>query len=246
MRKIVVPVLALCLIAAAPLAAQSVTNPDKGEASPDFTPEGGCSAIADDTYDGTIGSMTCVVATGADLTITDVNVNLRINHTWIGDLTVKVVSPLGTVSTVQSRAGYAEPADDGTGCCGDSSDLSASFPVTYDDGGATSAEDMGSTILGGDVACDTDGLCIYDPFPDTGLGVNLADFNDENGAGDWMICVGDSAAGDLGEICDASVTIEGFAPSPPFDVNIPTLNIVGLLALLAALAAAGLIFLRRR
>ncbi len=240
MRKMMIPVLALCLIGIAPLAAQE-TNPEKGAPSPASSPTEGCTAIPDDGYDGSIGSMACVMVPGTAGEIESVTVDLGLNHSWVGDLTVKVQSPAGTITTLQSRADYAEPADDGTGCCGDSDDLVAGSPVAYDDTAATSAEAMG---VAGGVICQDDGICSYFPFPDTGPGTNLGDFVGEDGDGTWMVCVGDSASGDAGEICSSNVNLT-IVPNVP-TVEVPTVNIVGLMALLAALAAAGLIFLRRR
>ena len=234
------PVLALL---GAPLTAQTVFNPEKGEPSPVNEPTLGCTAIPDDGYDGTIGSMGCVMVPGDALIVEDVTVDLGVNHTWVGDLVVKVQSPEGTVTTLMSRPGFAEPADDGDGCCGSGEDLVAGSPVTYLNGGATSAELMGDA--GGNV-CEGDGLCEYSPFPDQGPGTDLSDFNGENGEGDWMVCVGDSAAADVGEICSAAVNITGSPASMPFDIAVPTLDYVGLAALLGALALAGLIFIRRR
>ncbi len=241
----------LILIAGAAMAQSDLDQKlATGDTPGNLTLQGGCTAIPDDGYDGSIGTMTCLTYTDAsDLEITDVNVNIGVNHTWIGDLTVKVVSPAGTVSTMQSRAGYAETGDDGTGCCGDSSDLSETFPFTYDDtaGSAVSAEDMGATILGGDVACDVDGICDYIPAPDTGPGVSLADFNGEESNGDWMVCVGDSAGGDAGEICSVDVTIDGNSlGAANFDITIPTLSQVGLALLILMLAGAGIWIVRRR
>ncbi len=242
----------LALIAGAATAQSDIDmkTAAEGEAPGSLQLQGGCMAIDDDAYDGTVGTMTCMTYTDAsELEITDVNVNVGINHTWTGDLTVKVISPTGTVSTMQSRAGYAEPADDGTGCCGDSSDLAETSPFTYDDTAvsAVSAEDMGSTILGGDVVCADDGICDYIPAPDTGAGVNLADFNGEESDGDWMVCVGDGGGGDTGEICSVDITIQGDPlGGPNFDITIPTLSQVGLALLILMLAGAGIWIVRRR
>ena len=241
---IVAGLLCLMLVAAVPVIAQVEPisdTPDKaasGEPPGSITFTEGCSTITDDAYDGSIASMTCLTVPGTELIIDDVNVNLGVDHTWIGDLTIKVVSPTGTISTLQSRTGFAETGDDGTGCCGDSSDIATAFPVTYDDASTNDAELMGSTILGGDVVCQADGICDYFPNPDTGPGVNLADFNGEDGTGDWMVCVGDSALGDVGQICSAEVLIEG--------TGVPTVPWQGLLLLIAFLSVVSLAVMRRK
>ncbi len=243
-------------ILVAPLAALP-TDPAKlasGEPTGTYTPDGTCTAIPDDAYDGSLASMACLTVPGVDLLVTDVNVDLSLNHTWIGDLTIKVVSPQGTVVTLQSRADFAEPADDGTGCCGDSSDLIETSPFTFDDDATDSAEAMGTTIGGTEFACQDDAICDYFPFPDTGPGVNLADFNDERGNGDWLVCVGDSATGDTGDVCLAALTLDGIPGGCRSTSNgelscidpIPSLSPSGLALLFLILAGAGCWMLFRR
>ena len=246
MKKALMTLVAFALLGA-PLAAQTPMNPDKG--SPSIVSETtlGCTAIPDDGYDGTMGTMGCIAVPGADLIIEDVTLDLSMNHTWVGDLTVKVWSPTGTVTTVMSRTGFDEMVDDGTGCCGTNAQIISSSPVNFSNAGTTDAEALGVAAGAGGVACQDDGLCSYFPFPDSAPGVSLSDFNGENGLGDWMICVGDSAAADTGDICDATVNITGTPPGGgTHDIAIPTLDYVGLAALLAALGLAGVVFLRRR
>ncbi len=232
-------------ILAAPLVAQ--IDPVKvasGEAVGTYVPDGTCTIIDDDTYDGSIGTMACLSVPGADLIIDGVTVDLSMNHSWAGDLVVKVVSPEGTVSTMMSRPDFAEPADDGTGCCGDSSDLVETAPFTFDNAAGDSAEAMGTTIGATEFVCQDDGICSYSPFPDMGPGVDLSDFNGENGAGTWMVCVGDSAAGDTGDICSATVNISGTPPTNLIDV--PTMSYSGLALLFLMLAGVGCWMIFRR
>src|SRR4051812_37099880 len=93
-------------------------------------------AIPDDGYNGTLSSMAVanvpVSQIGADGTVTSVKLRFDgtncdhsaapysagLAHTWVGDLTIKVVSPNGTVVTLVSRMGLAETADDGSGGSG--------------------------------------------------------------------------------------------------------------------------------
>ena len=243
--RVVSAISALCMVLAAAVPAVAQKNPGKdGEPADPFNPITGrqaCTTVPDDAYDGTIGSMTCQTINVADPgLIDDVDVVLGVNHSWVGDMTVKVVSPAGTVVTVMSRPGFAEPADDGTLCCGDSSNIVDTSPVTFDDSAAVSAEDMGSTIAGGFFVCQDDGICNYSSFPDTGPGTNLDDFDGEPAAGDWMVCVGDGAGGDEGEICDNSEIIITRVPGTP------TLPWAGMVALIALLSVIGLFMLRRK
>jgi hypothetical protein len=153
--------------------------------------------------------MVCCTITAADFgtgtTISDVNVTVEAIHTWVGDLTIKVQSPATTITTLMSRPGFAEVADDGDGCCGDSSDWDGAAIIFDDqDAGGVSAEDMGAPGAG--IVCTDDGVCGHVPFPDTGPGTNLSDFDTEDLAGAWLVCIGDSGGGDVGEMMNATLT----------------------------------------
>jgi len=180
-----------------------------------FSCDGGVPlAIPDDAYDGTLGTMACCTITAADFgmgtTISDVDVLVEADHTWVGDLTIKVQSPAATVVTVMSRPGLAEPGDDGTSCCGDADDWLAPDAILYDDedAGGVSAEDMGAP--GGPICTGGggggDNVCAHVPFPDTGPGTNLSDFDTEDLTGAWMVCLGDSGGGDVGNLTNATLT----------------------------------------
>ncbi len=177
-----------------------------------FSCDGGVPiAIPDNLYDGTLGTMACCTITAADFgsgtTISDVNVTIEATQTWVGDLTIKVQSPATTVTTLMSRPGLAEPADDGTDCCGDASDWDGAA-ITFDDqdAGGVSAEDMGITLGTSEFVCTDDGVCAHVPFPDTGPGTNLSDFDTEDLAGAWLVCIGDSGGGDTGDFVNATLT----------------------------------------
>lgn len=238
----IVFVVLCCMALIAQLAtAQAPIDPgkDPNEVGDVRTEGNGCVTIPDDAYDGSLGSMACFTYPGPSGIITDMNVDLEINHSWVGDLTVKVVSPSLEVLTLMSRPGYAEAADDGGGCCGDSSDIQAISAVTFDDNGATDAEALGSTIAGDQFVCQDDGLCTYFPNPDTGPGTNFAQFFGQPAAGDWMVCVGDGAGGDIGEICPGTV----------LDITAtqgtPTMGRSAMVLMLMLFIAAGMFALRR-
>ncbi|MCI0333103.1 MAG: proprotein convertase P-domain-containing protein [Planctomycetes bacterium] len=177
-------------------------------------------AISDNGYNGTLGSMaslSCNV-TVSELA-TDVNVLVGINHTFVGDLVIKLVSPENTVVTLLSRPGFNESADNGSGIGGDSSNLSSSFPLTYDDEATSlkSAELMGSTIGNAEVI-GRDGMEPRDFIPAHGaaFGTNLSDFDGENAAGTWRLYVGDAAPGEIGTLI--FFTVYGFTV-PAGDYN---------------------------
>ncbi|MEM7585159.1 MAG: hypothetical protein AAF560_17350 [Acidobacteriota bacterium] len=195
-----------------------------------------CEPLVNDGYDGSLESMTCLEVAGPDLEITDVEVWIGAESTWVGDLTLKLVHPEGQVLTLMSRPGIDEPADDGSSCCGDSSDWGRGDILLFRDEAAVSAEAMGSMIGGAELVCRDDAVCEYAPFPDTGPGVSLADFDGLQAAGTWRVCAASSQGGDLGALCSADLVFEG---QPPV-TEIPTLGAAGMALLVLTLTALGL------
>jgi subtilisin-like proprotein convertase family protein len=165
-------------------------------------------SISDGGYKGTLQSMRCVSLDLVDLGLTSiqlVHVTVGINHSYLGDLIIKVQDPQGLITTVLSRPGINEPVDDEYKTNGDSSNLSASYPITFRDDSSNDAEQMGSSIGSGATACKDDSICDYAPNPGAGPGTNLADFNGRNPVGTWQVCVGDGYGGDDGWV--ESVTL---------------------------------------
>lgn len=205
--------------------------------------------IPDGNYDGTIASMTCDTINAAlpgGEQVTNVTVSMGIDHTWSGDLTAKLISPDASILTLFSRPGYAEPADDGTGCCGSSADLSVGHPITFDDASPNDAEGMGSAIAGG-VICRDNGLCDFFPNPGSAAipPTNFADLAGESASGNWTLCVADSALGDAGSLQTWSISITygggGGATHP-----VPTTNTIALWILSSLMLGGALISRRRR
>ena len=184
-------------------------------------PQGGCQAITDNVFvtptAGTAG-MTCLtVASGAGLVNNPV-VSVGVNHTWLGDLTVKVVPPGGSpLVTLFSRPGRTG----GTGV-GDSSDLTSANPLSFADAFADDAETMGNTIGGTNFACADDGRCNFFTNSDEEAAGNLATLNGLDASGMWQVCVGDGAAGDTGEICSASITYQTTSADVGVTVDAPS------------------------
>lgn len=151
-----------------------------------------------DLYNGSLGSMACtdfvVAANGID-NVKSVKLVLGIDATWIGDITVKLSAPNGQILTVLSRPGANLP-DDGIGCCGDNSNLAATFPISLFDAAPTSAELMGSSLDNAQVICKDDGLCGFAPAPGAGPGKSFADFKGKAAPGTWRVCVGDAGQAD--------------------------------------------------
>ncbi len=84
------------------------------------------------------GPVISVLTVGDDFDITDLDVNLDIAHTWVGDLVVTIESPAGTVVIIVDRPGV--PAT-GLGCSNDdilaTLDDEASDPVEDECGAGT-------------------------------------------------------------------------------------------------------------
>jgi subtilisin-like proprotein convertase family protein len=198
-------VLALILSASLAAAASAQT----------FSCDVGGLAIPDDGYDGSVGSMACCMVDadlGFDTNILDVDVEYLITHTWVGDLVLKVVSPDGaaTISTMMSRPGFAELADDGADCCGNSANW-AGDPILFDDDGPDpTAETMGEGLVTDDFICLDDGICGHTPDAGSGgaPGGTLDIFDGLNHRGAWMCCAGDSAGADTGTLDDCRLTFK--------------------------------------
>jgi subtilisin-like proprotein convertase family protein/truncated hemoglobin YjbI len=178
----------------------------------------GVAPIPDAPYTGSIDEMACVIFdvpdTGLNF-IDGVQVELGLTNDWVGDLTIKVESPDGTITTLMSRPGTAELADDGTGCGGDSSNIATAAPVVFIDGGATSAELMGSTINGAQTVCTDDMLCEYNPNAGAAVAGTLADLVGGPANGQWRVCVADGCTA-AGSYDTVALTIDRvkFDPTP--------------------------------
>ena len=165
-----------------------------------------CAPIPDATYNGQLSSMLCRSVPGLNQSIDSLRLKLGINHTFVGDLTVKVVSPAGQVTTVLSRPGLAETADDGSSsCCGDGSGLSAASPIVFDDAATDSAELMGAALGDSAVICRDDQHCTFRPDAGAAAPGTLSDYDGTNGAGNWQVCVGDGGGLETGSLCSASL-----------------------------------------
>jgi subtilisin-like proprotein convertase family protein len=156
-------------------------------------------------YNGSPSTMlqSDVAVTGVTGTsVVGISVDVTITHTWIGDLTLKLVSPDGDTLTLMSQAGTAETADAGS-CSGTSSDWTGET-VTFVDGGATDAEVMVGPPSG-----------TY--FPSPGItSYPTQDFASLFGGtmnGTWSLFVGDGCSGDDGTLDQWSITIVTASPS---------------------------------
>jgi len=200
-----------------------------GQTVTTFTSAVASQTIPDNGYNGTFASMatkTVNVNTAslpAGQTISNVRVFVNtLSHTWTGDLVMKVQLPGAQVFGLQSQAGLAEPADNGTSCCGYSTDISNAI-IQYDDAAANSAENMGSSFvtLTGTSQWQPNKGSIVSPYTTfasmiTALGTAYAPYN-----GTWTIGIGDCSSGDVGSFSSVTVEITTVAPPVPCIMTCP-------------------------
>jgi hypothetical protein len=96
--------------------------------------------------------------------------------------------------------------------------MNMAFPITFNDAAGTSAENLGDP---GTVVCEVDGICNYAPAPDTGPGTNLAQYNGQNAAGTWQVCVGDAGGGDTGDFDSFSLVFNGLSSDLDLTMTAP-------------------------
>lgn len=175
--------------------------------------------IPDNTYNGTLGTMGCsTINTGAlppTSVLNDISVQIAMSHTFVGDLTIKLVAPSGSILGIVSRPGVVETADDGndTAGFGENSNLAIANPLTYHDFTPASSEQMGRTpidLATGQTICVDGGTpCTYTPSAGSiagGVGT-FAGFDGQNAIGNWQLCIGDSAGADTGTFQSWTLTL---------------------------------------
>jgi subtilisin-like proprotein convertase family protein len=170
-----------------------------------FSASPGISA-PDDGYNGTLAGTSMassgIAVSGVAGTAIDISVNVNMNHTWVGDIVLKLGAPDGSLLTLVSRPGYAETVDDGTGCCGTNADWLGST-LTFTDAGATDGELLNTPFTG-----------TY--FPNAGATASVGSFAALFGGtmnGTWTLYVGDAGTDDFGTLNSWSITIVAAAPS---------------------------------
>jgi subtilisin-like proprotein convertase family protein len=146
-----------------------------------FPPNNACVYCPLPIPDVTTVMATYIVA-GQPGLITDVNVDLDIEHTWIGDLDVTLMSPMGTIVTLFTDICDPVPGSD-------------DMLVTLDDNAATAIEaaPCPAQFPPGTYRPETPAL--------------LSDFNGENPNGTWTLTVVDDQVQDAGRVIDWSLDI---------------------------------------
>jgi cysteine-rich repeat protein len=164
--------------------------------------------LVDDAYNGMQGSMSCSTLNVADSgTVVDVTATFGITHTFVGDVTAKLISPDGTVVTMFSRPGMVEQGDNGTGCCGETANLLATSPLRFNDEFMANPESMGGPLGTGETICLDDMICDYMTNPGSAAAGTMADFIGESVTGNWTFCASDSGGGDTGTLVSIGISI---------------------------------------
>ncbi|SEQ43891.1 hypothetical protein SAMN05444359_1101, partial [Neolewinella agarilytica] len=193
------------------------------------TPAGTAVDIPDSQFDPSAPDLATMASTsvtvsgiGAGATVSDLAVSMKLNHSWVGDVTVYVAAPNGDILPLFSEPGAAGSGS-GNGA-GDSSNFSEAGPLTFSDAGTTDPETMGGSIAGGEAVCVDDALCDYFVngdglgLPAGATGALVTSFADLAAQGDalngtWTLYAGDAGTGDTGDISGEmmSFTVSGVA-----------------------------------
>ena len=167
--------------------------------------------IFDNAYDGTLESMSCVIMEFVGFAGLAVGpgsaLEIAATHTYVGDLTIKLVSPNGKVATLLQRpAGdRSNPqGDEGQGCCGDDSDLQEAYPIAFDWSSQTGAETMGQGLSANETI-GASGPASFGAMADQATDGGFADLQGEPIDGAWTLCFGDSEAYDIGSVSSATL-----------------------------------------
>jgi subtilisin-like proprotein convertase family protein len=128
------------------------------------------------------GTLRSSMDVAEDVTLSDLDVYVKINHTWVGDLTIKLRSPQWTTVTLLDRPGEPEL----TYGCPD-----MDMEITFDDSASLDPEDHCPGTL--NEPWYTGSALPAEP---------LAAFNGESTAGTWTLIVNDAVADDTGTVED--------------------------------------------
>ncbi|HLF63043.1 MAG TPA: proprotein convertase P-domain-containing protein, partial [Saprospiraceae bacterium] len=140
---------------------------------------------------GVITTSTCTVSLPQGVEILDVNVCVKITHTWIGDCNTEIISPTGASTLLW-----------GFGQCGPTDNMHQEF------------DDSGPLVV---LCADINDGCDFILQPVAWqLGTpTLAQYNETNPNGTWTLMITDNAGGDGGTLDEWHLEIE-YAQNAPF------------------------------
>ncbi len=229
MKNLSQSILRICCVCFASLSLLIISTHVLASTTVSFT-NNTVTSITDDSYNGTLGSMASSGVTVSGIpsgaVITNIRVIVSMNHTWVGDLVLKLESPDLTVLGLMSRSGFGESADDGTGGSGLADNLVSGYPVSFSDNGFYDAEYMGGTSDANNI-CQDDGQCDFYPNPDVVAAPPylLSDFYNGTINGTWTFYAGDAGGGDVGTL--VSWTLEITYDTPAANDNCADAVVIG-------------------
>ena len=133
-----------------------------------------------------------------NVSMTDLDVNLNISHTWVGDVIVTIKSPSGTMATIIDRPGRTTS---GFGCSGDN------IVAVLDDEAATAVENE----CAGSVPTINGSFIPNNP---------LSVFDGESTMGLWELTVSDVVSPDTGTINSWGIDYDYEVTAPVLDVTL--------------------------
>ena len=174
------------------------------------------------------GFVSDVISVSHSGTITDVIVEFESNHTYAGDLIIKLTSPSGTTIDLMNRPGMTPKPSPCTGWGGCFNGFGGGgVPLIFSDAAAIDG--------------DTEN-CDGDPFDGTVTPyMALTAFDGEDLLGQWTITVSDNCFGDGGDLIAWRLQIE-YGPI----AAIPSLNEWGMIIFTLLMAGTAVVFMRRR
>jgi len=142
------------------------------------------------------------LSVAANGVVRGVKVKVGMTHTYLSDVRMQLRSPSGQLITLMNRPGFPANAN------GRGADLLASYPITFTDGAAQNAEQMGASLSRTQTVCRDDGGCDFSPAPEGDAGLTaLGGFIGENSAGDWLFCVSDVSRNDVGTLASVELAL---------------------------------------
>lgn len=177
------------------------------------------------------------ITVGQAITLSDLEVAVAINHTWVGDVRVTLTSPGGTTVTLLDRPGVPSST---FGCSNDN------MNVIFSDAASVNPE----------TSCPGTTPWLSGPVLPTSA---LSAFDGQSTLGTWTLNVSDNGGGDTGSIINwgliptpglegiCTVCAAGGGPGPLVPViDLPTTATWGKLALGLLVLGFGVLGLRRR
>lgn len=221
---------------------KDIMEVDQRAAPPNFDPLDGpyCSQpnVAIPDNDG--GAAVDTIAVTDSGFITDLNVSLQIEHTWVGDLRAELTNGACTIQLLHRVNLDCEEPDDGSCCCGCSGD---DIDAVFDDDAADYVEFIpcsGTPAISGSWKPG-------DPQDNGIWPTAMADCNGQDINGDWTLTVTDGAAGDTGMVLAwCLIPDTGGGDGGGDGGGVPATTGVGLVLLVLALGGGGAYFLRRK